>query len=358
MRALVIGASGHVGRRVAGELARADDVDGLTVAARSRSSAEWIAGVIGADRGGVAHVAIDATRSDDVRRVAAGHDVVVSAAGPAHRTELPTLRGAINAGIAYVSLCDVASAFAEARGLNGDAEAAGVTAVSGCGLAPGLSNLVARLAADSLDAVERVEISEALSLGDTFGPATLRSVIQSLRLRDDAPDDASTGRAPHLVYFPEPVGWVETFECPHPEVDALQRTAGAGAARFKLGIAERAGMDAVRVAASAGAESAGADAILGARSFLHSIPPRTAPWSAVRVDAWGTRGGRAECVSLGIADHVVNAAGTTLARAAIEVARGQPRGVLSLDELVDARAFLRDIIARGVRIARLEPFAA
>lgn len=353
MRALVIGASGQVGRRAAGELARSDDVDELTVTTASQSSSDWIAGALGQDRDRIARATIDATRGEDVRRLAEHHDVVVNAAGPAHLTEIATLRGAIDAGVAYVSLCDDADAFHHAATLSGDAEQARITAVPGCGLAPGLTNLLARAASEDLDAVERIEISEALSLNDTFGSATLRSVIQALRRRDGGADSA-----PHLAYFPEPVGWVETFRCPHPEVDAVRRTTGADAVRFGIGLAERAGMDAVRLAAAAGAEAAGADAILGARAFLASIPPRTAPWSAVRVDVWGRREGRVECVSLGIADHIVNAAATTLARAAVEVTRGDVSGVRSLEDVVDARAFLRDIIARGVRVARLEPFAA
>jgi hypothetical protein len=63
-------------------------------------------------------------------------------------------------------------------------------------------------------------------------------------------------------------------------------------------------------------------------------------------------------VSLGVADHLSNLAATTIARAAVHLGSGRfgAPGVHPLDEVLEPRTFLRELAARGVRPARLEPY--
>jgi hypothetical protein len=70
----------------------------------------------------------------------------------------------------------------------------------------------------------------------------------------------------------------------------------------------------------------------------------------------GTRGGTATTVSLGIVDHLVNLAATTIALAAVELGSGNHKkaGVRGPEEVFDTREMLERLSARGIRIARLE----
>jgi lysine 6-dehydrogenase len=369
MRALLLGATGIVGRRVAGELARSDDVEGLAIAGRDAAGAGRLASLLEASRSTVEAHAFDVTDVGALKSNARRHDVIVSCAGPTHDLEGDIVRAAVEAETPYVSLCNDHIAALEAMALDAQARAAEVTVVTGCGLSPGLTNLLTTMGVAELEELEEVDIALALSLADSYGKATMIDVLYSFEGGAPYVSDSrlATGRAgewPKLIYFPEPVGWVETFICAHPEAVTLHdRYPEMRSFIYRAGYTERAAMDAVRGSVALRIAKSAATRGMWQR-FLHTfrpvvavLPPRGARWTAARVDVRGRTEGRAVTISFGIVDRLVNLAALPLARAALELGtrRTVAPGVHPPDDVFEPAPFLGALVRRGLRIARLAP---
>jgi lysine 6-dehydrogenase len=369
MRALLLGATGTVGRRVAGELARSDEVEGLTISGRDGGEAGRLAALLGGGSSTVQASAFDVTDARALQSTARRHDVIVSCAGPTHDLEPDTVRVAVETGTPYVSLCNDHAAALEALAFDSRARAAEVTVVTGCGMSPGLTNLLTAMGVAELEELEEVDIALALSLADSYGKATMIDVLYSFEgeapyVSDSRPVTGRAGEWPKLVYFPEPVGWVETFICAHPEAATLHdRHPEMRSFLYRAGYTERAAMDAVRGSVALRIAKSAATRLLWQR-LLHAfrpvvavLPPRGARWTAVRVDVRGRTEGRAVTISFGIVDRLVNLAALPLARAALEV--GTRRivlpGVHSPDDVFEPAPFLGALVRRGLRMARLAP---
>ena len=366
MRVLLLGATGTIGRRVAGELLRHPKVDGVVLAGRNQDALDRLSSVLGGEKTRTALA--DATAPDEVADVAEGCDVIASAAGPGYDLEAPSMEGALRAGVHYVSLNDDEVAARAALERHERAVACGVTIVAGCGASPGLTNLLISLARQRIGIVDEIGVAFAASAAEATGPASALHLAHSLGTDAGLIESGQEvvcrpGTQPRPVFFPDPVGWVETFRTGHPEVPFLRRRhPEASTIGFRIGLTEKPAMDVMR--ASAAAKLFQTEK--GRRSWLRlaeplrpllvALPPRGSRWAALRVNVWGHDGTMKE-VSFGAADHIANLAAVPLALAAVELASGEARmpGVLAPDEAFDARDFLRDVTKRGIRVAVLEP---
>lgn len=355
MRVLLLGSTGIVGRRVAVELARNKDVNDLIIAGRNYERLHRSASLLGAK----ARVALMDLEDDVVLDAACVQaDVVVNCCGPAHLTELPAAGAAIEAGVAYVSLGDDYAAAGAVADLDEKARATASTAVVGCGLSPGITTLLAAFARAELDDITEIEISLAHSYRDLPTPAHTAHLLHTLGAPGASINDHElsvdlAGGSPHLVYFPEPVGWVETVACGHPEIHNL-KSLGLQSLRVRLGLTERGAMDALRALAQTPLTST--SVAQRTLNLALALPPRGPRWSAARVDVVGNRGGRTATVSVGVVDHLINMAASSLTLAALELGtRRHPAGVKSPAEAFDPHDFLARLGGRGTRVARLEP---
>lgn len=362
MRILLLGASGHIGRHCATELLRYAEVQQLTLAGRDAEPLERMANRMR----GRAELKVESfdIKSGELAAHAGRHDRVVSCAGPGYQLETACVDAALEAGVHYVSLNDDLTAAHEVAGRDAAAVARGVKILSGCGAAPGLTDLLVALAAEEMDTVEEVEISFAASSADGGGTATDLHFIAMLdrAARDGIQQLEEGARAPHPVFFPNPVGWIETFPCGHPEQLSVTRNhPQLTSFRFRIGLAEKAVMDVIRAGIAARLTSGEARRRLWLRSaapvrpLLEKLSPKAAPWTGLRTDIRGDRGGRNKTMSYAVVDHLANLASITLARAAIDLPAGEPYGVLSADRVFEPRSFLRKLAARGLTFARLEP---
>ena len=365
MKVLLAGATGIVGRRVAAQLVQAPEVSEVVAAARHKPAADRLASLLGGGR--VTAEELDVTDTVRFAELAASADVVLSAAGPAYRFEEQLVKASIEAGTHFVSLCDDHSVTSQVLALDDAARNAGVTIVSGCGMSPGITNLLVNVAARELDEIDEIDIAVAGSSVDSPGAATSLHFLASMHepataISDHAVEQRPAGTSPKLVYFPDPVGWVETFRSAHPEVVTLSRTyEGLRSLRFRVGLTERAVMDVVRASAFARllATETQREAWLNLsqplRPLLESMPPRGAPWTSARIDVRGRSGGRPTAVSLAVVDRLVNLAAVPAATAAIRVATEDvPRGVVPPESAFESASFLGELNRRGIRIARLE----
>jgi lysine 6-dehydrogenase len=146
MRILILG-GGMIGSAMAMDLARRGQWD-VTVADRSEGALARIA-----TRCFVKTIAADLSDPEVVKTVAGEHDLVIGALPSL--IGLQTLRAVIEAGRDMV---DISFMPENALELDAFARERGVTAVVDCGVAPGVSNMMAGFGAASLEACERIEI--------------------------------------------------------------------------------------------------------------------------------------------------------------------------------------------------------
>jgi len=145
---IVLGA-GMVGRVIAADLVN-EGLDRVVIADRDDAALRQAARRAG---GRVETVRADLADPAEVRRLVEPHGMVFGAL--ASRIGFEAMRAVIEAGKSY---CDISFMPEDALDLDGLAKERGATVVPDCGVAPGLSNLLAGAAAERLDPCERIEI--------------------------------------------------------------------------------------------------------------------------------------------------------------------------------------------------------
>ncbi|MDQ3985015.1 MAG: saccharopine dehydrogenase NADP-binding domain-containing protein [Actinomycetota bacterium] len=369
MRVLLLGALGATGRRTAGELVRNPELEKLVVAGRDPVHLQRFARALDSSNERVTPAVVDVHDQDEARNAFERVDAVVSCAGPHYLTEYPAAKASILAGVSYVSLCDEYPAAQRAQSLSEIAQERGVTVVNGCGLSPGITNFMIDLAAGHLEQVEEINIALARSATESEGRATALHFLYELTrdapfVSDHEPSTEPAATSPKLVFFPEPVGWVETFRCGHPEVVTLPHTyPDLTSLQFRIGLTEKATMDVARafvatpLAHSETARNLFVNFSRPLRPLVNNLPPRGPSWSAARVDVRGNSKGRSSTITYGVVDHLANFVSVPLARAAVELGSGRVShpGVHPPEKVFETKPFLRHLLERGIRVAELEP---
>lgn len=263
MKCLVLGA-GAQGAAATAILSHAGDVESVLVADRDQALADGVRSRLEADprsdAGKVSVAAVDARDVDHVARLAAGRDVILNFV---HMDFSGAVRAAaLAAGAHYV---DSASDLTWQRdiafeGRVNDHEAfkaAGLTALSGSGDTPGVSNALSRYAADMLDEVDELIIRlgycdldggpEPVHVG--FDPGWSPEV--ALQDFNDKACVFTGGRPsmqgpfanPEVFRFPEPVGEMPICSHSHDESYTLPFFIGKGVREcdFKYAIDQAAG---------------------------------------------------------------------------------------------------------------------
>ena len=165
----VVGASGTIGRRVAGFLEA------------------WGAAFVRRDARLSGEEALDASDPASVARGLDGCSVVVNCAD--YRLNLPVMHGALAAGVHYVDLGGLYHVTTEQLGLDEDFRAAGLGALLGMGSAPGKTNLLTAAAAQRLGEEPRsLEIwaaarDPAAAEHPFPAPYSVRTLLDELHLR-------------------------------------------------------------------------------------------------------------------------------------------------------------------------------
>jgi hypothetical protein len=324
---LLVGA-GAVGARAGRQLVDTPGIERLLVADRSRKRAEEVAQHLGR----AAHAVPPPTMiPDDI-------DVVATAL-PAGAT-LDLARAAVVAGKPLAAAADDEPEITELLALDGVARHAGTTLAVGCGLAPGLAEVLARHAANAVDGPDEVHVARVGAAGDACVSA-LRHLRKERALEwHDGAWRSERRLGAQLVWFPDPVG---AREC---EVVAsgvaLLRDAVPGVRHATV----RVGEPPVRSAALA---------------LLTRKPPDDG-WGGARVEVWGWRGQAREAIVYGVIERPGIAAGTVLAVTAARLAGvlrevelvDDATGAHGLGTLVQPASFLAELARRGVKAAAFE----
>jgi hypothetical protein len=249
-------------------------------------------------------------------------------------------RRSVESGVPVAAIADDRDGIAALLGLDSTAIDAGVLVVVGCGLVPGLSDVLARHAADALDGADEAHVARV----GAAGPECVSAVK---RARREPPvewlDEAwhrPTRSSHELVWFPDPVGGREC-EVVAPGVELLRGSVpGLRRATVRLGEAP------ARRATTA----------------LLTRRPLDDGWAGARVEVFGWRGRARDTVVYGVIERPAVAAGTVLAVTAARLAGALPRvelrdpapGARALGAVVDSATFLGELARRGVKAAIFE----
>jgi saccharopine dehydrogenase (NAD+, L-lysine-forming) len=242
LKILVIG-GGAAGQVICTHLSKAHDLDVLKIADLDLKKVKAYAAWLNNEK--VSVEKLNAGNEDAVARRAHGMDLVVNALEPIYN--LKVLRAALRAGANYQDLAFGPPYETLDKELKMDPKwkKAGLTALTGTGNTPGITNILASLAADELDAVEGVKIvvfskMDSTELISTWSPATM---IEDMMLGPTIYENGQFKTVPPFtgeeVYkFPEPVGPQTVSYHAHEEPHTLPRYIGKGISYvgFKYGV--------------------------------------------------------------------------------------------------------------------------
>jgi saccharopine dehydrogenase (NAD+, L-lysine-forming) len=164
-----------------------------------------------------------------------------------YRVNLPTMEAALAAGCHYADLGGLFHTTKEQLKLHDRFVAAGVSAVLGIGSAPGLTNVLAKLGADRLDAVTSIDMVDgAVDLsadGGAFGvPYSVDTVLDEFTMPAMVFEDGELKEVPAASGvvpwdFPEPVGTQPAMYTLHSEPATLPQTIpGVRDVRWRLAL--------------------------------------------------------------------------------------------------------------------------
>jgi hypothetical protein len=242
--------------------------------------------------------------------------------------------------------------------LDDAAREAGVALAVGCGLAPGLSDVLARHAADAVESVDEIHVARAGSAGAACRSAIVKAGRgTALEWRDGAWVRHRGGSGRQLVWFPSPVGGLDCHR------------AGSGQAELLLDAFPTLSRASMRIASplGPGRQAPGlrllgnipivSTALTGGNAARRRDPD--GDWGAVWVEVRGRRGRSEEILVYGAVDRMAFASGAVLGVAALWLAGlgAAPvtaTGAHGLAALVDPVPFLGELSRRGVKAAVFE----
>jgi short subunit dehydrogenase-like uncharacterized protein len=170
---VVVGGYGAVGRVVALTLAETFRAR-VVVVGRDGRRAEELART---GRGTLTAQACDVGRPEDVDRVLAGAAAVVMCV---ERANEALARACFERGIHYVDISASVAVLDAVGRLDTLAKSSGAAAVLSVGLAPGLTNVLARHCVDRLPAARSVDIAILLGLAGDHGPDSVRWTMENM----------------------------------------------------------------------------------------------------------------------------------------------------------------------------------
>lgn len=360
MKVIALGGAGAMGSLTVRDLARCDIVESLTIADYNVARAAELASELGEKCRAVQIDAEDHTRMVEVVR---GNDVALGAIGPFYKYEVKMAIAAIEAGANYVSICDDYDACAAVLELDEDARKAGVLAITGVGWTPGVTNVMARKAADQLDEVDEMAISWASHAADTSGKAVTLHYVHAVTGMIPTYIDGRTSWVPagsglEMLKFPEPVGVLNVFHAGHPEPITIPRYINARTVSLKGGLVEgylvKLANALVKLRLT---DTVAKKDILGRifnviLPYLENIgrPPETG--SACRADVTGKKDGKWTHIVYGAAAHMDVITGLPASVGIQMIGEGKVKGsgVVAPEGCLPPNEFLQRLEKGGIRL--------
>ena len=153
MKVIITGGCGGMGRFLVRAVARLKNIESITIADLAESSAKKFASEFDHR---VSGIGLDVSDSKAMSEIFEHQDIVLNTTGPFFRFGKPVLEAALNSNCHYMDICDDWEPTEEMLRLDDEAKSKNLTAIVGLGASPGLTNLLALLAMNQLDEVEKV----------------------------------------------------------------------------------------------------------------------------------------------------------------------------------------------------------
>jgi lysine 6-dehydrogenase len=384
---VVLGGGGAMGRITVRALTEDERVARVTVADVSLAAAERTVAWLEAGREKARAVAADVRNAQALAALLMEADVALNATD--YPFNLDVMRAALAARVSYADLGGLFHMTRKQYELDRAFRDAGLTAVLGIGSTPGITNLLARIAVDQMDTVERLDLrigsSDEPPAGATFAPPySLRTILDECTLEPMVYAHGAWRAAPPMsgeetIQFPPPVGAMTAMYTLHSEVALFPVSFGDRGLRhasFKiafppeflaqlrlivaLGLART---DTIKVRAGKGRSVQ----VIPRETLIALLAEQQASAASrepndcdvLRVVAWGTRDGKdvelvEEMIVRPYMPWRVGAGeidtGVPLAIAGILLARGRhPTGAHGAECVFDPDEFLRELTRYGMR---------
>jgi len=232
-RVLVLGAAGAVGRACSLFLINSRIFEELILADKRVDVLKEVFKEIPSHGVSLSLEYVDVEDRSSLMKLLKNSDIVLNAIGPFYRFGVKVLETALDAGVDYVDVCDDYDATIKMLELSSKAVEHGVKALIGMGSSPGLSNIIARLAADYLlSEVHAIDIYHVHGGEPYEGPAIIQHRAHSMMI--DIPiyldgkivytklDSDLAKQFEYDVEFPE-IGTYKVYLYPHPETITLPK---------------------------------------------------------------------------------------------------------------------------------------
>lgn len=225
MRVLVLGGAGEVGGEVASDLSTCPEIDELVIAdLDGKRARNIVAQLPHADGRSPSAIGLDVRDRRRALEVVSGVDLLMNCTSFELFDDVIDL--ALRAGVNYADLISEPTELQRRA-----AEQAQITAISGLGASPGLSNVLVRHAAEELDELHEVHISWVSFRTVAPTPGLLDTILWELSEDCDTRQYFQDGRferaasldGSRLVPFASPVGPQRVYYVPHTEVTSLPR---------------------------------------------------------------------------------------------------------------------------------------
>ena len=379
MKFLVLG-GGAQGSAAAFDLVRRDNVEKVIIADQASANVRpFLKPFVG---GKLEFVAVDAADHGEVREVMEGVDAVVCGLPYYFNYDMAEL--AVECGCHYCDLGGNTEIVERQRSLHAEAEAAGLSIMPDCGLAPGMVNILAQAGIDAFDETQSVKIRVGGLPQDPRPPLNYQIVYSmegvldyyttlSVVLEDGKLVQKTALSEIEPVDFPDPVGTLEAFHTaggistmpyryqghiPHMEYKTLRYPGHA-----KI-------MEAVRELGLLSTDPIEIDGtkIAPRDYFIRVVSPRLrSPRGhdlvALRVEVEGTRAGESGRVRFDLLDYydaengvtaMMRTTGYSLAVTSLMQVDGRVtrKGVTTPDEGMPAEAYIAELAGHGIAIQR------
>jgi lysine 6-dehydrogenase len=223
MHIIVMGGAGAMGRVTVRTLAEYADVDQVTIADYNEERANEVAATLKSSKLQVRQIDVnDAGRLCNLLR---GADVVLNAVD--YVFNIPVLKACVKEKVHYADLGGLFHVSRKMMAMHAEVEAAGITAILGMGGTPGITNILARAAADKLDRVESIKVQlgcsdDTPSTAPLVAPYSIRTILDEFTREPQVFQDGTwhpqrplTGQ--EEMVFPLPVGRARAIYSLHSE---------------------------------------------------------------------------------------------------------------------------------------------
>jgi lysine 6-dehydrogenase len=372
MRVLILGGAGAVCNETTRDLAHYSDFDEIVVADYNLDAANALVEEINDQR--LRTVFFDGNDYDAMLKVFPGFDVVVN--GLPWKYDLPVTKACVEVGVNGLDV----STEEEQWDFDSAAKAKDIIFIPGVGATPGITNVMARNAADQMDDIDEIQINFAAFRCPAPAPGLLITFLYEFHPQTEERVYFEDGefvwvepfKGLKTVNFPGPIGEQEVCYIPHEETWTMPKSLGARAVSVR-GCFPPHAMRLAKTMLEAGLYSEEPITLKGvdttAFEMMHEIllqlpeTKETPLWAyGLVVDVFGKKDGKDVKITHwnqhppmeewgGKAAYYKNIA-IPLSIGAQMIARGdiEVRGVLPPESVIDPEIFFSELEKRGIII--------